>query len=161
MCEFELPDVSLRCFVAMQLLLQIYALSCVKFPGLELRLCIKDDKYQVCMDADNELWVVWVRDIWYLIAWPPFHITRSIETCPFITLIVYPSCVSVPSSWYVRMKNWFLHTTLSLSFPEQWSLATLWSALRYIHTQTPLNKSSKWKYKKLYRSLKYKERISK
>ena len=31
MCEFELPDVSLRCFVATQLLLRIYALSSVKF----------------------------------------------------------------------------------------------------------------------------------
>ena len=31
MCEFELPDVSLRCFVARQLLLRIYALSSVKF----------------------------------------------------------------------------------------------------------------------------------
>ena len=47
MCEFELPDVSLRCFVARQLLLQIYALSSVKFLGLKLRLCKKKDKYEV------------------------------------------------------------------------------------------------------------------
>ena len=41
MCEFELPDVSLRCFVARQLLLRIYALSSVKFSGLKLWLCKK------------------------------------------------------------------------------------------------------------------------
>ena len=50
-CEFELPDVSLRCFVARQLLSQIYALSSVKFPGLKLRLCKKNDKYEVCLDS--------------------------------------------------------------------------------------------------------------
>ena len=37
----------LRCFVARQLLLQIYALSSVKFPNLKLRLCKINDKYQV------------------------------------------------------------------------------------------------------------------
>jgi len=47
MCEFELPDVSLRCFVARQLLLRIYALSSVKFSGLKLWLCKKSDKYEV------------------------------------------------------------------------------------------------------------------
>ena len=47
MCEFELPDVSLRCFVARQLLLRIYALSSVKFSGLKLWLCKKCDKYEV------------------------------------------------------------------------------------------------------------------
>ena len=47
MCEFELPDVSLRCFVATQLLLRIYALSSVKFSGLKLWLCKKCDKYEV------------------------------------------------------------------------------------------------------------------
>ena len=49
MCEFELPDVSLRCFVATQLLLRIYALSSVKFSGLKLWLCKKCDKYEVCI----------------------------------------------------------------------------------------------------------------
>ena len=47
MCEFELPDVSLRCFVATQLLLRIYALSSVKFSGLKLWLCKICDKYEV------------------------------------------------------------------------------------------------------------------
>ena len=51
MCEFELPDVSLRCFVARQLLLQIYALSSVKFSELKLWLCKKCDKYEVCLCA--------------------------------------------------------------------------------------------------------------
>ena len=35
-------------FVARQLLSQIDVLSSVKFPGLKLRLCKKNDKYQVC-----------------------------------------------------------------------------------------------------------------
>ena len=47
-CEFEFPDVSLRCLVARQLLSRIYALSSVKFPGLKLRLCKKNDKNEVC-----------------------------------------------------------------------------------------------------------------
>ena len=51
MCEFELPDASLRCFVVRQLLSRIYALSSVKFSGLKLWLCRKSDKYEVC-----ELW---------------------------------------------------------------------------------------------------------
>ena len=50
-CEFELPDVSLRCFVVKQLLLRIYALSSVKFPGLKLRLCKKNDKYEVWTES--------------------------------------------------------------------------------------------------------------
>ena len=48
-CEFELPDASLRCFVVRQLLLCIYALSSVKFSGLKLWLCKKSDKYEVCI----------------------------------------------------------------------------------------------------------------
>ena len=48
MCEFELPDVTLRFFVATQLLSRIYALSSVKFSGLKLWLCKKCDKYEVC-----------------------------------------------------------------------------------------------------------------
>ena len=47
MCDFELWDVSLRCFVATQLLLRIYALSSVKLSGLNLWLCKKCDKYEV------------------------------------------------------------------------------------------------------------------
>ena len=47
MCEFELPDASLRCFVVRQLLSRIYALSSVKFSGLKLWLCKKSDKYEV------------------------------------------------------------------------------------------------------------------
>ena len=35
----------LRCFVARKLLSRIYALSSVKFRGLNLRLCKKNDKY--------------------------------------------------------------------------------------------------------------------
>ena len=54
MCEFELPDVSLRCFVARQLLLRIYALSSVKFSGLKLRLCKKCDKYEVWIKSNCE-----------------------------------------------------------------------------------------------------------
>ena len=50
MCEFELPDVSLRCFVARQLLLRIYALSSVKFSGLKSWLCKICDKYEVCQN---------------------------------------------------------------------------------------------------------------
>ena len=53
MCEFELPDVSLRCFVATQLLLRIYALSSVKFSELKLRLCKKCDKYEVCLASES------------------------------------------------------------------------------------------------------------
>ena len=41
MCEFELPDVSLRCFVARQLLLYIYALSSVKFQASNCG-CVKN-----------------------------------------------------------------------------------------------------------------------
>ena len=48
MCEFELPDASLRCFVVRQLLSRIYALSSVKFSGLKLWLCKKSDNYEVC-----------------------------------------------------------------------------------------------------------------
>ena len=47
--NFELLGVTLRCFVARQLLSRIYALLSVKFPGLKLRLCKKNDKYQVCL----------------------------------------------------------------------------------------------------------------
>ena len=43
---FEFSDGSLRCFVARQLLLQIYAHSSVKFPQLKWRLCKKNDKYE-------------------------------------------------------------------------------------------------------------------
>ena len=39
---------SFRCFVARQLLSQIYVLSSVKFPDLKLRLCKENDKYEVC-----------------------------------------------------------------------------------------------------------------
>ena len=39
--NFELLGVTLRCFVARQLLSRIYALLSVKFPGLKLRLCKK------------------------------------------------------------------------------------------------------------------------
>ena len=46
--NFELLGVTLRCFVARQLLSRIYALLSVKFPGLKLQLCKKNDKYQVC-----------------------------------------------------------------------------------------------------------------
>ena len=46
-CEFELPNVSLRSFVARQLLSCIYARSSVKFSGLNLWLCKKSDKYEV------------------------------------------------------------------------------------------------------------------
>ena len=48
-CDFELQYVSLRGFVARQLLLRIYALSSVKFSGLKLWLCKKCDKYEVCL----------------------------------------------------------------------------------------------------------------
>ena len=48
-CEFKLPDASLRCFVVRQLLSCIYALSSVKFSGLKLWLCKKSDKYEVCI----------------------------------------------------------------------------------------------------------------
>ena len=54
MCEFELPDVSLRCFVARQLLLQIYALSSVKFSELKLWLCKKCDKYEVWVNQKEK-----------------------------------------------------------------------------------------------------------
>ena len=47
--HFELLGVTLRCFVARQLLSRIYALLSVKFPGLKLRLCKKNDNYQVCL----------------------------------------------------------------------------------------------------------------
>ena len=46
---FEFLDGSLCCFVARQLLLQIYALLSVKFPHPRLRLCNKNDKYEVCI----------------------------------------------------------------------------------------------------------------
>ena len=44
---FEFSDGSLCCSVARQLLLQIYALSSVKFPHLKLQFCKKNDKYEV------------------------------------------------------------------------------------------------------------------
>ena len=53
-CEFELPDVSLRCFVVRQLLTCIYALSSVKFSVLKLWLCKKSDKYEVWNDDKND-----------------------------------------------------------------------------------------------------------
>merc|ERR1711934_1281201 len=49
--NFELLGVTLRCFVARQLLSRIYALLSVKFPGLKMRLCKKDYKYQVWASA--------------------------------------------------------------------------------------------------------------
>ena len=77
MCEFELPDVSLRCFVATQLLLRIYALSSVKFSGLKLWLCKKCDKYEV-----------WARSIT-----PPLkqELCPKIRFLPALGLWLYPS----------------------------------------------------------------------
>ena len=46
--NFEIIGVTVRCFVARQILSRIYALLSVKFPGLKLWLCKKNDKYQVC-----------------------------------------------------------------------------------------------------------------
>ena len=43
-----LPNINLRCFVARQFLSQIYALLSVKFSGLKMCECKKNDKYQVC-----------------------------------------------------------------------------------------------------------------
>ena len=51
-CEFELPDVSLRCFVVRQLLSPFYALSSVKILGLKLWLCKNSDKYDVCTPSN-------------------------------------------------------------------------------------------------------------
>ena len=58
MCEFELPDVSLRCFVERQLLFQIYALSNVKFPHHKQWLCkkmknMRYDNMTIYMIADD------------------------------------------------------------------------------------------------------------
>ena len=36
-------------------MLQIYALSSVKFPHLKLRLCKKNDKYEVCEDDNSKV----------------------------------------------------------------------------------------------------------
>ena len=52
MC-IEVPDLSLRCFVARLLLSLIYALSSVKFPGLKLWLCKKFDKYEAMTDQQQ------------------------------------------------------------------------------------------------------------
>ena len=43
-----LSNIDLRCFVARQFLSQIYALLSVKFSGLKMCECKKNDKYQVC-----------------------------------------------------------------------------------------------------------------
>ena len=43
-----LPIIDLRCFVARQFLSQIYVLLSVKFPGLKMCECKKNDKYEVC-----------------------------------------------------------------------------------------------------------------
>ena len=51
-------DGSLRCFVARQLLLQIYPLSSVRYPHLKLRLCKKHDKYEVCLFMDYVVMIV-------------------------------------------------------------------------------------------------------
>ena len=40
-----LSNIDLRCFVARQFLSQIYALLCVKFLGLKMCECKKNDKY--------------------------------------------------------------------------------------------------------------------
>ena len=42
-----LSNIDLRCFVARQFLSQIYALLRVKFTGLKMCECKKNDKYQV------------------------------------------------------------------------------------------------------------------
>ena len=43
----------LRYFVARQFLSQIYTLLSVKFPGLKICECKKDDKYQVYAEYDD------------------------------------------------------------------------------------------------------------
>ena len=65
--NFELLGVTLRCFVAKQLLLRIYALSSVKFPGLKLRLCKKNDKYQVWFPWKNDMKVEIKMEFWILL----------------------------------------------------------------------------------------------
>ena len=45
------PECNIRCFVVRQLLLCIYALSSVKFPGRKMWLCKKSDKYEVCTNT--------------------------------------------------------------------------------------------------------------
>ena len=47
--RFEFSNGSLICLDAWQLLSPIHALSSVKFPGLKLWLCKKDDKYEVTL----------------------------------------------------------------------------------------------------------------
>ena len=47
--RFEFSNGSLICLDAWQLLSPIYALSSVRFPGLKLWLCKKDDKYEVTL----------------------------------------------------------------------------------------------------------------
>ena len=42
-----LSNIDLRCFVARQFLSQIYALLSVKFSGLKMCECKKNDKYEV------------------------------------------------------------------------------------------------------------------
>ena len=71
--NFELLGVTLRCFVARQLLSRIYAILSVKFPGLKLRLCKKDDKYQVwqdrCPASSGSKWANVVLPAASLAAW--------------------------------------------------------------------------------------------
>ena len=74
MCEFELPDVSLRCFVVRQLLSRIYALSSVKFSGLKLWLCKKSDKYEVCV------WQTIIGHIYTYIDFNTFWCTRNLSS---------------------------------------------------------------------------------
>ena len=44
-------NIDLRCFVARQFLSQIYTLLSVKFSGLKMCECKKNDKYEVCTAA--------------------------------------------------------------------------------------------------------------
>ena len=52
-----LPNIDLHCFVARQFLSRIYALLSVKFPGLKMCECKKNDKYQVCTLPDTSVFV--------------------------------------------------------------------------------------------------------
>ena len=54
MCDFTLCAIcaiNLRCFVARPFLSEIYALLSVKFSGLKMCGCKKNDKFQVCGEA--------------------------------------------------------------------------------------------------------------
>ena len=60
-CREAICAINLRCFVARPFLSEIYALLSVKFSGLKMCGCKKNDKFQVCIDypGTSVIWIQW------------------------------------------------------------------------------------------------------